>query len=221
MKVLISVLLITAMMLTGCDNKQEGGQDNGGGSNANEAATGTEGAAVEKAPAGTPTPAPVEIKKDVAAVVKKVADQAGSWPTKLGDPAWSIEGLKWIKGGPVEFKPGTVYVVEFWATWCPPCRTSIPHLTKVQQEYKDKDVVVIGISKEGKKKVEPFVKKMGDKMDYAVAINPSSKVYDGYMKAFKRKGIPSAFIVDGEGKIVWVGHPMNGMGKALKKVTAG
>ena len=67
---------------------------------------------------------------------------------KLGTPAPPLTGLEWVKNGPVEMKPGTVYVVEFWATWCPPCRVSIPHLTELQHKYKDKNLVIVGISTE-------------------------------------------------------------------------
>ena len=66
----------------------------------------------------------------------------------LGQKAAPLEGLTYIKGDPIVFEAGKVYVVEFWATWCPPCRTSIPHLTEVQKQFKDKGVTVIGISNE-------------------------------------------------------------------------
>src|SRR5687767_13027650 len=88
---------------------------------------------------------------------------------ELGDPAPELQIAKWVKGEPVkEFEKGKVYVVEFWATWCGPCRTSIPHLTEMQKKYEDK-VVFIGVSDEDAETVAPFVDKMGDEMAYRVA----------------------------------------------------
>ncbi|MHC5101405.1 MAG: peroxiredoxin family protein, partial [Planctomycetota bacterium] len=118
-------------------------------------------------------------------------------------------------------KEGKVYVVEFWATWCGPCRTSIPHLTEVQKQFKDKGETFIGISSEKTDTVKPFVEKMAEKMDYTVAIDPERKVDDGYMKAFNQRGIPTAFIVDAKGTVAWVGHPLDGMDEVLEQVVAG
>ncbi len=142
-------------------------------------------------------------------------------PTKVGDMAAPLTGLEWVKGEPVTFTPGSIYVVEFWATWCPPCRTSIPHLTKIQEAHKNQKVTVIGISKEKVETVKPFVAKMGDKMDYTVAVDTKGTVNKGYMKAFKQNGIPHAFIVNGQGRIVWHGHPMGDLDQVLPKVIAG
>ncbi len=140
---------------------------------------------------------------------------------KLGDPAPPLTGLEWVKNGPVEMKPGTVYVVEFWATWCPPCKVSIPHLTELQHKYKDKNVVIVGISTEKMDKVKPFVEQRGSEMEYAVAVDSEQTVSAGYMDAFGRNTIPSAFVVDANGKIVWVGHPMADMDAVLERTLAG
>jgi len=140
---------------------------------------------------------------------------------KLGDAAQPLTGLEWVKNGPVEIKPGTVYVVEFWATWCPPCRASIPHLTELRHRYKDKNLVVVGISTERASVVKPFVEKMDSEMDYAVAVDTTGAVSRGYMDAFGRNTIPSAFIVGADGKIAWVGHPLDKMDAVLEKALAG
>jgi thiol-disulfide isomerase/thioredoxin len=149
-----------------------------------------------------------------------VAAPAPSRPSKLGDPAWPLTGLTWVKGGPVEIKPGAVYVVEFWATGCPPCKQSIPHLTELQHKYKDKNVVIVGISNEKPGVVTPFVEQKGAEMDYTVAVDTTGKVADGYMGAFDQHGIPTAFVVGTDGKLVWLGHPMGDLADVLEKTVA-
>jgi len=137
----------------------------------------------------------------------------------IGDVATPIKVKSWVQGGPVAFKPGQVTVVEFWATWCPPCRTSIPHINKIYKKYADQQVVVVGVSNEDKKKVAEFVKKMGADMTYPVAI-ADPKMDAGYMQAYGVRGIPHAFVVDAEGKVAWHGHPMSGMDTAIEAAIA-
>jgi len=145
---------------------------------------------------------------------------------KVGDPAPKLEVKEFVKGDPVaSLEKGKVYVIEFWATWCGPCRTSIPHLTELQKQHKD--VVFIGVSvwENNPKAVKPFVAEMGDKMAYRVAVDSvpaggKGKMDLTWMKAANRKGIPSAFIVNKDGQIAWIGHPM-GMDKPLDEIVAG
>ena len=142
--------------------------------------------------------------------------------TELGQPAAPLNIAEWVKGSPVDLavtKDKQIVVVEFWATWCPPCVKSIPHLTELQKQFKD--VRFIGVSSEEADVVKKFVTKMGDKMDYSVAIDADGKTSAGYMEAFGINGIPHAFIVDKEGRIVWHGHPMDGLDKAIEEVLAG
>src|SRR5262249_22804189 len=127
-------------------------------------------------------------------------------------------------------EPGQFYVVEFWATWCGPCRVSIPHLTELQKKYKDKGVSFIGVSicEQSQDGVEPFVKQMGDKMDYSVALDVVAEGQQGNegkraqagMAAADENGIPTAFVIRKDGKIAWIGHPMS-MDEPLAKIVAG
>ena len=118
----------------------------------------------------------------------------------------------WVKGEPVDVSSG-VHVVEFWATWCPPCLTSIPHLTALQEKYADRGVNIIGVSSEELDTVEPFVEKMGDKMAYTVAIDGG--ISKDYMEKYNIGGIPHAFVVK-DGEIVWHGHPMAKLEAAIE-----
>ncbi|NUM52626.1 MAG: redoxin domain-containing protein [Candidatus Hydrogenedentes bacterium] len=138
----------------------------------------------------------------------------------MAAPALSID--QWVKGAPVTIAPGDkIYVVEFWATWCGPCRVSIPHLTELQKKFKDKGVVFIGVSDEEADTVRPFVEQQGAAMDYAVAIDPSRKTHEKYMDAFDQRGIPTAFVIDKQARIVWVGHPMAELEEVIEGVLDG
>jgi thiol-disulfide isomerase/thioredoxin len=135
----------------------------------------------------------------------------------VGDNAPAISVGKWVKGKAVDgFEKGKVYVVEFWATWCGPCKQSIPHLTELQKKFGDK-ATFIGVSafENNWAGVEPFVQSEGDKMDYNVAMDhvaaPTDREGDmakNWMEAAHQPGIPTAFVIDREGKIAWIGHPM-------------
>lgn len=159
-----------------------------------------------------------------ALVLVSLSASAVLGAARIGDPAAPLAVKDWVQGQPVDLAAGKgkqIVVVEFWATWCGPCRTSIPHLTDLQKKYQDKDVVFVGISDEDADTVKPFVKKMGDKMAYTVAADPDRKTYTAYMEAYGQNGIPTAFVVDREGRVAWVGHPMAELDETLEKLVAG
>jgi len=152
---------------------------------------------------------------------------------QLGDAAPALAPSKWIQGKPVEkFEPGKVYIVEFWATWCGPCRMAIPHLNEIYQKFRDKGLVVIGqdVFEQGEKAedvVAKVVKSMGTTMTYPVALDTFSgnedpgKMARMWMLAAGLKGIPTAFVVDQAGKIAWIGSPLPNLDKVVAAVLDG
>jgi len=104
-----------------------------------------------------------------------------------------------------------IVIVEFWATWCPPCRTSIPHLKTLHNEYKDKGVVLVSLSQEPPDTINEFNKKAG--MNWIIGAESTAG------SAYGVTGIPAAFIIV-DGKIVWNGHPMGGLDEKIKELVA-
>ncbi|MHC4102180.1 MAG: redoxin family protein, partial [Planctomycetota bacterium] len=145
----------------------------------------------------------------VAALALALSAAALGRPEKLavGDQAPGLNIDVWVKGSEVKITPGKVYVIEFWATWCVPCKKSIPHLTELQKKYGRDKLVIVGISDEPQETVEPFVQKQGDNMDYVVATDRRNGTNRAWMKASGMEGVPAAFIVDRQGKIAYIGRP--------------
>ena len=148
---------------------------------------------------------------------------------KIGNPAPKLQTGKFVQGEPVkELQKGKAYLVEFWATWCGPCRESIPHLNQIYGKYKDKNLIVIGQDcwEDDEKLVGPFLKQMGDKMTYRVALDDKEgsekgKMADTWMAAAGQDGIPTAFLIDTTGVIAWIGHPMELEETVIDDVLAG
>ena len=143
-----------------------------------------------------------------------------------GDDAPALSVAEWVKGDAITgFEKGRVYVVEFWATWCGPCIASMPHLTELQKEFKDRGVTIIGVSSEDQRgntldAVKKMVASKGETMGYTVAWDDDGKTSAAFMKAAKQRSIPCSFVVDQKGKIAYIGHPM-GLDAVLAGVVAG
>src|SRR5208282_6274118 len=91
---------------------------------------------------------------------------------------------------------GKVVLVNFWATWCPPCRKEMPDLETLYERFSSKGLVVLGISDEEAAKVEPFIRER--KVSFPVLLDPGRKVNE----MFVVEGIPKSFVYDREGKLV-------------------
>ena len=130
----------------------------------------------------------------------------------MGDMAADFT-LKEIKGEEIvlfDILKDRKAVLVFWATWCPHCRTEIPHIEKFYAENKDK-VAVIGIDVgESKRKVENFVRKM--KISYPIALDSDGRVSELY----NVRGIPTIVAVSKERKILYYGHSMEEMGDKIE-----
>jgi thiol-disulfide isomerase/thioredoxin len=149
----------------------------------------------------------------------------------IGDPAPEVRYSKWIKGNPIKSLDGDqLYVLEFWATWCGPCKAAMPHITELQAKYKGKATFIgVGVWEKvpadqpyesALPSVEKYVKGNDANMGYSViADNNEQYMGNKWLRAAGENGIPSTFIVK-ENKILWIGHP-NSLDSILPKMFAG
>ena len=140
---------------------------------------------------------------------------------KVGDAAPTKLPTAFIKGTKVSaFDPKKAYLVEFWATWCGPCKESIPHLTELQAKLKDSGLTVIGVHvPRGVSEADAFVKQMGKQMDYTVAKDTTGAVEKAWLVAAEQNGIPCSFVVVG-GKVAYIGHPASLSEAKVKELIA-
>ena len=86
-------------------------------------------------------------------------------------------------------------MINFWATWCPPCKEEMPGFEQVWRKYRDEGVVFLGISKEDASTVRDFVTKGG--YDWTFLLDPEDKAFSGYQVT----GYPESYFVDRDGML--------------------
>ncbi|HVU34324.1 MAG TPA: TlpA disulfide reductase family protein [Opitutaceae bacterium] len=183
---LLVLLALVPLLTAGCNPKKQPKPDvNVSGD-----------AAMAAANEGTVHAAPVAIPADTASTTMAAGGTSGSLPVLGPAPAWKLKDLDGHTVSSDQFK-GKVLVVDFWATWCPPCREEIPGYVDLYKKYGKDGLAIVGVSLDqtGVQGVKDFVTKYG--VAYPVVMGD-----DAVVSAFGgMEAIPTTFLIDRDGRI--------------------
>lgn len=143
------------------------------------------------------SPAYTAALKDIKAT-EKARRAADFTLTDIQGKSWTLSSLR-----------GKVVLVNFWATWCPPCRKEMPDIETLYNRFKDQGLVVLAISDETPEKVNPFIAQHG--FTFPVLLDPGRKVNT----MFNIQGIPNSFIYDRQGHLAATCIDMRTQGQLL------
>lgn len=132
-----------------------------------------------------------------AVFLGNAADSAKNRGARQMGPSWELKDVDGKSVKSSDYK-GKVVLVDFWATWCPPCRDEIPGFVELQKKYGKDGLVIVGVSldEDGPSVVKPFMKRY--KINYPIVMG-DEKVVEAFGGI---EGIPTTFIIDREGRIV-------------------
>lgn len=139
-------------------------------------------------------------------------DSSAAAPQMLiGEAAPSLRISEWVKGTPVTaFEPGRVYLLDFWASWCAPCLAGMEHTSRLQDRYPDK-LTVIAVTAVGPGnsagRIRATVHERAGQMRFPVAIDEGEATTAAYLRASGERAIPRSFLIDGQGRVAWIGRP--------------
>jgi peroxiredoxin len=132
-----------------------------------------------------PADPPLDAATALLALREQLLQESGFTLTALDGKTYNLDALR-----------GKVVLLNFWATWCPPCRREMPDMEKLYQRYSEKGLVVLAVSDEKRETVEGFLQKQS--YTFPILLDPERKVNT----AFGIEGIPNSFLFDRQGKLV-------------------
>lgn len=150
-----------------------------------------------------PAPAVADPAEKAGEALLALRDQihqtAGFTLASLDGKTYSLAGLR-----------GKIVLLNFWATWCPPCRKEMPDMEKLSQTYADQGLVVLAVSDEARDVVAPFIEKQ--QYTFPVLLDTDHKVHED----FDVEGIPKSFIFDRDGRLAAQAIDMRTAGQFLE-----